>query len=61
MNDRTDEVLQAIADFKAEQKKLSEGWRQQQSAQHDQQLSLLKTIWETVLTLKEKFERFLRP
>lgn len=61
LSDRTDEVLKAIADSKTENAKLLEGWRQQQSVQHAEQLSLLKSIWGGVTDLTIKFARFLRP
>lgn len=61
LSDRTDEVLKAIADAKADNITRLEGWRQQQSAQHDEQLSLLKSIWGGVTDLAIKFARFLRP
>lgn len=61
MNDRTDEVLKAIEDAKQDARERMEGFRQQQSAQHDEQLSYLKWIWNGVQVLAEKFARFLRP
>jgi hypothetical protein len=48
--DRTDEILNAI-----------EGVRQQNSAQHDEQLSVLKDNRGILIWLKAKWERFTRP
>jgi truncated hemoglobin YjbI len=61
MTDRTDEVLKAIEEAKEHNAQLHEGFRQQQSAQHDEQLSFLKMLWGGVTDLTEKFARFLRP
>lgn len=44
-----DEILHAI-----------EGLRQQQSAQHDEQLSILKVLREILVWLRAKWERFSR-
>jgi hypothetical protein len=42
MTDR--DIAKSIASLETRLEKLLEGWRQQQSAQHDEQLALLKLL-----------------
>jgi hypothetical protein len=56
----TDDAAKAIASLEKRLEKLLEGWRQQQSAQHDEQLALLKLTSHGLHELNAKLERRLR-
>lgn len=47
-----DQVLESLANLKELHARQAEGWRQQQSAQHDEQTSLLKFIRDCVRWLR---------